>query len=1544
MRHEEISCLDGHVPDGASPTTELHADDVKPRNDLFDKKISFASWCAQMVASVFRTRTPFSAFVRSAIHLTRDPQVSTSPAFPIPLPHFGVFDRMPSGLSLRQRSRYHFRRAVVLTILALNFWWSGNRFIDLNLLRRSPSVSQRRIIRRVVDFMQVDGPKIPFEVSLSGRRSPQLIARLCELSDALTSAGVRGSPYDHTFEGRPDSVPVDNSAMPELEPYRSLDYERLLVVGEGHFDPVPYMDDNLCMAYCNPDCLLHPGLPGDDDIPVCRDSLEQVVGLMRVWDVRGLLVLHENDVPGCYPHESVRIFNCYKNSGCDRQIGDRRGRNFCEMKVFGPSKLLPAGPDVFEFFLGDGEEVHVSISDRRDFYHQFRTTYTRAISNTLSPGLPVELIEDTKAFSALMLRKANASVSRHAVGDGLFSSHRFPKPPRGKPKFVFGAFASILQGDHGGVEYACQAHEGLLQSVGLLPDENRIVANRPFQGDSIMQGLVIDDFFVVSKVPRGSREVTPDVAAVREAIAVYDREKIIGSPSKDLFGERTAKVIGAHINGSDRALDNGICPLGSPSSKRFALAWLTLQVCALPYTTDVLHVCLLGGWVSVLTFRRPLMSILNESFRLVDSSAICPSRPRLVKLPRTVANELTVLALLVSLAVSDLRSEASDFIYATDASLAKGAICRAPVNVDFARFLWRISRSKGAYHRLMTPLQTVSKRLGLLEELGPDDPSSVPRPVAFCYDFLEVFSGAATVSHALGSLGCFVVGPPIDLSISEEYNMEWVRVVSWITFMLASKRLCSVMCEPPCTSFSIMRRPPLRSRLCPYGFSPRNQQTYLGNLLLCRSLQILRVALINGACALLESPFSALTKHLPPYKAFLKNPGVSMCRTDSCMFGSIHLKPFRFLAANLDLSCLQIRCSRDHKHVVVQGAYTKASATYTAGLSKALAQTFSGGIMRFKGVIEDCCEPPVKGLESQAINSVALSSDWEVDKTWTFRRPAHINVLEFSVLEKLAMDLVQRGISQRVVSLADSFVVSAAAAKGRTSSYGLAPVLRRYNALCVAGGLYINVPFVPTRMNCSDDPTRDCPLRSKSGSFDVSQLSPSDQYRVAALPKLRRWCSNWLRLLLSLVGPSCLVWNDRSVYRQRCFGFPRLDFVQMDFDATLGFPGEGPLCLFVFCLLCPMTVCLPWNSAAFLAMVMVGEAVLFPRHSADLARQRKRQSVPQLPSGRPVLETTSNNREELFAAFSTWCSSQDIPLGSLLESALFNVEEINSVLSAYGKALYSAGRPYGHFAETINSVVSQRPVLRRNLQQAWDYAFSWVRAEPPTHHLACPWQVLLAILSTALLWGWRRVAGMCALCFGGILRTGEALNAFRYDLLLPDDTYGTNQYALLAIAEPKTRFSAARHQSSKIDSSDLLRVLTLAFSELSPNEKLWPMSGQTLRNRFKSILHSLGLTTIHPGMQSLDLASLRPGGATWLLQVTEQSELVRRRGRWVTSKVMEVYLQEVSAARYLNCLDQFQKQRIFGLAYAFLSILTQCEHFSRAWIPDNMWFKIFSRT
>ena len=50
----------------------------------------------------------------------------------------------------------------------------------------------------------------------------------------------------------------------------------------------------------------------------------------------------------------------------------------------------------------------------------------------------------------------------------------------------------------------------------------------------------------------------------------------------------------------------------------------------------------------------------------------------------------------------------------------------------------------------------------------------------------------------------------------------------------------------------------------------------------------------------------------------------------------------------------------------------------------------------------------------------------------------------------------------------------------------------------------------------------------------------------------------------------------------------------------------------------------------------------------------------------------------------------------------------------------------------------------------------------------------------------------------------------------------------------------------------------------------------------------------------LDLSSFRPGGATWLPQASDNPELVRRRGRWLSPKVMEIYLQEVQFATFVG--------------------------------------------
>lgn len=114
-------------------------------------------------------------------------------------------------------------------------------------------------------------------------------------------------------------------------------------------------------------------------------------------------------------------------------------------------------------------------------------------------------------------------------------------------------------------------------------------------------------------------------------------------------------------------------------------------------------------------------------------------------------------------------------------------------------------------------------------------------------------------------------------------------------------------------------------------------------------------------------------------------------------------------------------------------------------------------------------------------------------------------------------------------------------------------------------------------------------------------------------------------------------------------------------------------------------------------------------------------------------------------------------------------DRINNVLTKYGRHLFSSGKPYYHLSETINLVSAKRTILRRSLQQARDLCAMWTSFQPVEHHRAMPLQVLLAVLSTCLVWGWTREAAIFAMCWGMLLRPGELLNAFRRDVVFPQD-------------------------------------------------------------------------------------------------------------------------------------------------------------------------------
>ena len=147
----------------------------------------------------------------------------------------------------------------------------------------------------------------------------------------------------------------------------------------------------------------------------------------------------------------------------------------------------------------------------------------------------------------------------------------------------------------------------------------------------------------------------------------------------------------------------------------------------------------------------------------------------------------------------------------------------------------------------------------------------------------------------------------------------------------------------------------------------------------------------------------------------------------------------------------------------------------------------------------------------------------------------------------------------------------------------------------------------------------------------------------------------------------------------------------------------------------------------------------------------------------------------------------------------------------------------------------------------------------------------------------------------------------------------------------------------RVDQPQLMRVIELAFRDKAPLQKLWPMSPGTFRQRFAKLTKQFGLDKLQDHrIKPLDLGSLRAGGATWLLQTAENGELVRRRGRWLNQRIMEIYVQEVSSVLFLSKLPAATSAWLLEPMRWFPYMLEKAEFFKRSGYPSTTWFSGFS--
>lgn len=222
----------------------------------------------------------------------------------------------------------------------------------------------------------------------------------------------------------------------------------------------------------------------------------------------------------------------------------------------------------------------------------------------------------------------------------------------------------------------------------------------------------------------------------------------------------------------------------------------------------------------------------------------------------------------------------------------------------------------------------------------------------------------------------------------------------------------------------------------------------------------------------------------------------------------------------------------------------------------------------------------------------------------------------------------------------------------------------------------------------------------------------------------------------------------------------------MDFDKTLGYPGEGPsrrtprsyqgcgftltcptvvpgfpafrcalfVCLcWILGLVCCGDLCAPFPCVPVLLVLLTGRQhcalvalygamamPVMPSTAGEVRRADQRRHFGPLPEGRPVQPTTGSHRERYLNVFRNWVAAEGIDLEALLENSHVWVEDLNILLCRFGRQLFEAGKTYNQYAETINSITSIRPSLRRQMQGAWDLGYAWMRQEPSQHHVAMP--------------------------------------------------------------------------------------------------------------------------------------------------------------------------------------------------------------------------------
>ena len=193
------------------------------------------------------------------------------------------------------------------------------------------------------------------------------------------------------------------------------------------------------------------------------------------------------------------------------------------------------------------------------------------------------------------------------------------------------------------------------------------------------------------------------------------------------------------------------------------------------------------------------------------------------------------------------------------------------------------------------------------------------------------------------------------------------------------------------------------------------------------------------------------------------------------------------------------------------------------------------------------------------------------------------------------------------------------------------------------------------------------------------------------------------------------------------------------------------------------------------------------------------------------------------------------------------------------------------------------PRCRFSLQVTSSYLRNWSKSVKRTQALPLTSDILVSLVSRALLRGETLLASVLLLGLVGLMRTGEIVSLKCSQLQF----LGGGTQLHISLPDSKGAKRSGLQESVVIRHHLTVTFFAKAFSKHAPQDFISHCTHASLGRDLARIALAIGLR--HPNLMPY---SLRRGGATWLFTSISNYDYVQDHGRWSQSKTCRIYINQ----------------------------------------------------